>query len=479
MANYVNEHPDDLPFQRRVFCNRTLNLRSIQAIGYDMDYTLVHYEVAEWEGRAWEHIRQALVNLGWPVESLVFDPELVTRGLVIDTELGNVVKANRFGYVKQAMHGSRMMEFNELRRTYARTLVDLSEPRWIFLNTLFSISEAAMYAQLVDFLDAGKLPHSLGYSDLYRAVRGALDRAHLEGELKSEIMADPARFVTLDADIVMTLLDQRNAGKKLLLITNSEWEYTRFMMDYAFTRFMPDGMVWQDLFDLIVVGARKPVFFLDSSPIFEVVNEEGLLKPVVGLPKPGGIYLGGHASLVERCLKIDGEQILYIGDHIYGDVSVSKSISRWRTALVLRELEEELEAEFGSLERLSRIAALMQDKERLEHQFSALRLDLQRQTAGYGEHTHTSPDVLKSHMAELRAKLQEIDAQIGPLASADGSEFNQRWGYLMRAGNDKSHLTRQTERYADIYMSRVSNLGAYTPFMFFRSPRGSLPHDLD
>ena len=30
---------------RGVFCNRTLNLRSIRAIGYDMDYTLVHYHV--------------------------------------------------------------------------------------------------------------------------------------------------------------------------------------------------------------------------------------------------------------------------------------------------------------------------------------------------------------------------------------------------------------------------------------------------
>ena len=35
--------------ERRVWCNRTLNLRSIKAVGYDMDYTLVHYRTAEWE----------------------------------------------------------------------------------------------------------------------------------------------------------------------------------------------------------------------------------------------------------------------------------------------------------------------------------------------------------------------------------------------------------------------------------------------
>ena len=37
------------PVDRQIYCNRTLNLRSIRAIGYDMDYTLIHYRVDEWE----------------------------------------------------------------------------------------------------------------------------------------------------------------------------------------------------------------------------------------------------------------------------------------------------------------------------------------------------------------------------------------------------------------------------------------------
>ncbi|MET0283873.1 MAG: 5'-nucleotidase domain-containing protein, partial [Polyangiales bacterium] len=32
----------DIPPGRRLFCNRTLNMRSIKAVGFDMDYTLVH-----------------------------------------------------------------------------------------------------------------------------------------------------------------------------------------------------------------------------------------------------------------------------------------------------------------------------------------------------------------------------------------------------------------------------------------------------
>jgi hypothetical protein len=50
---------------------------------------------------------------------------------------------------------------------------------------------------------------------------------------------------------------------------------------------------------------------------------------------------------------------------------------------------------------------------------------------------------------------------------------------MMRAGNDKSHLARQIERHADIYTSRVANLLYATPFAYLRSPRGTLPHDVD
>src|SRR5688572_23257432 len=96
---------------RGVYCNRTINLRAIRAIGYDMDYTLIHYHVDAWERLAYEHVRKHLAELEWPVAELSFDPNLVIRGLIIDTELGNVLKANRFGFIKRASHGTRPMEF--------------------------------------------------------------------------------------------------------------------------------------------------------------------------------------------------------------------------------------------------------------------------------------------------------------------------------------------------------------------------------
>lgn len=56
----------------------------------------------------------------------------------------------------------------------------------------------------------------------------------------------------------------------------------------------------------------------------------------------GGVYSGGSAQMVENSLGIHGDEILYVGDHIYTDVSQSKVHLRWRTALICRELEEEV-----------------------------------------------------------------------------------------------------------------------------------------
>lgn len=41
------------------------------------------------------------------------------------------------------------------------------------------------------------------------------------------------------------------AGKKLLLITNSDFHYTDKMMQHSFNRFLPNDMGWRDLFDIV------------------------------------------------------------------------------------------------------------------------------------------------------------------------------------------------------------------------------------
>ncbi len=53
----------------------------------------------------------------------------------------------------------------------------------------------------------------MGYADLYRWVKAALDAAHMEGALKAEITADPERFIDADPEMPLALLDQKRAGR--------------------------------------------------------------------------------------------------------------------------------------------------------------------------------------------------------------------------------------------------------------------------
>jgi FMN phosphatase YigB (HAD superfamily) len=347
----------------------------------------------------------------------------------------------------------------------------------VFLNTLFSLSESSLFAQMVDLADAGRIPEVVGYEDVYRSVRDALDAAHVEGTLKSEVADDPDRFIEPDSDVVPTLIDQREAGKQLLLITNSEWEYAEKILTHVFDPQLPRGQTWQDLFDTVIVSANKPNFFEEPHRLYRVVDEDrALLRPHLGPMEPGGVYFGGSAYQVEESLGLSGDEILYVGDHLFGDVHASKAALRWRTALVIHELEAEIDALESFSEKEGELVNLMSVKENLEGELAELRLARQRNRYAPNEPARSNRS-LDRELEEIRAKLVELDDLVAPLAIAAGRLNNERWGLLMRSGVDKSLFARQVERYADVYTSRVSNLLYATPHGYLRAFRSPLPHD--
>jgi hypothetical protein len=250
------------------------------------------------------------------------------------------------------------------------------------------------------------------------------------------------------------------------------------MMSYAFDRSLPGPMNWRELFDLIIVEARKPGFFSGRQASYLVTDEEqGLLRPHHGALKPGRVYVGGDAQLVESSLGLSGAEILYLGDHLFGDVHVSKEILRWRTGLILREMESEILAMEKARDADAQLSELMVRKAELDGRLAQLRLARQRAQHKYGPGPGTRPEELEAVIRGVNEESQQLDAKIAPLAKASGEMGNPTWGPLMRAGNDKSLFARQVERYADIYTSRVSNFLAQTPFAYLRAARGSLPHD--
>lgn len=74
---------------------------------------------------------------------------------------------DRHKYVKVAYHGFKELSKEEKVSTYGNTLTrdSFDEPDYALIDTLFSLAEAYLFAQLVDFMDKnhGKFPFGMEY----------------------------------------------------------------------------------------------------------------------------------------------------------------------------------------------------------------------------------------------------------------------------------------------------------------------------
>jgi len=142
---------------------------------------------------------------------------------------------------------------------------------------------------------------------------------------------------------------------------------------------------------------------------------------------------------------------------------------------VVRELEAELDALAGFEENQQKLSELLQQKVELENSQNKTRLSIEKLKHAKGDKKEIKE--LRKEFEKFKREIIELDGKISPLAKKHSELMNDRWGLVMRSGNDKSHMARQIEKNADIYMSRVSNFSFLTPYAYMRSPRSSLPHD--
>ena len=146
----------------KVFCNRSLNMKRIDAIGFDMDYTLAMYKPETFEMMSYnETVKKLVGEYGYPralMEKFEFDPNYMVRGLIVDKRRGNILKMDRHNYVKVAYHGFTALDTEERLATYCETSKRQSfdGPEFNALDTLFSMGEAYLFSQLVEAKDSGE-----------------------------------------------------------------------------------------------------------------------------------------------------------------------------------------------------------------------------------------------------------------------------------------------------------------------------------
>lgn len=476
-------HESRLAPEHRIYVNRNLRLASVEAIGFDLDHTLAHYRGPAVEELAYRLARSYLVeHLGYS-EALLqvpYDRTFVIRGLVIDKRRGNILKMDYHNYVARGCHGFRNLEPEERKATYRSGRIRMGNRSYVSVDTLFHLPEVSLYGALVELAEGDRpRPRARQFEKIFDDVRLAVDSIHADGSLKQEIVGNLDRYIRKDPRLAPTLRELVRAGKKLFLLTNSESYYTDALLRYLLANGSARGpQDWRELMSLIVVDARKPGFFtsMDREP---VPSAEG------GSPCP--VFHGGNARFLEKQLGFRGDQILYFGDHTYGDILRSKKSLGWRTAMVVEELRDEIEITRRVQPQLDELSHWKSLRAVLESDLSALEVE-QRKLARRMEKRNDRGEAitkierrvatLVEEEARLSQELETVKRVTAELGDGINESYNCRWGPLFREGQEMSRFAHQVKDFACIYMTRVSNLLYYDMNHYFRTATEWMPHEL-
>ncbi|XP_076252272.1 5' nucleotidase B isoform X2 [Rhynchophorus ferrugineus] len=455
---------------QRIFVNRSLHLENIKFYGFDMDYTLAEYKSPHYEKLGFDLVKTHMVSLGYPQEILefVYDPSFAVRGLWFDTLYGNLLKVDAYGNILVAVHGFEFLKHSRIYELYPNKFINLDESRVYVLNTLFNLPETYLLACLIDFftnspeyskMDTGVKCGELlmSYQSIFQDVRNAVDFVHLKGELKQRTTENLEKYVRKDERLPTFLARLKESGAKTFLLTNSDYNFTDKIMTYLFD--FPHGAKpeephrnWKTYFDVVVVDARKPLFFGEGTILRQVDTSTGALRVGIhtGPLQKDQVYSGGSCDVFTNFIGAKGKDVLYVGDHIFGDILKSKKIRGWRTFLIVPELVRELH--------------VWTDKCQLFNELQSLDVKLGEMYKNLDSSTKEKPDISKLRAA-IRDVTHKMDMSYGMMGS------------LFRSGSRQTFFSSQVVRYADLYAASHLNL-LYYPFSYmFRAPAMLLPHE--
>ncbi|MEZ4459821.1 MAG: HAD-IG family 5'-nucleotidase [bacterium] len=473
---------------RQIYCNRDLNLEKVDCVGFDMDYTLAPYHQDALDALSVKLTLERLVKeRGYSPDILGIEPvpDFAIRGLVIDTWKGNVLKMDAHRHVGAGYHGFRELTAEE-RKEYRDATIRLNDSsRFWLVDTLFALPEAFLYAAIIDHLHRTEPDRQHDFKRLYGDIRYCIDLAHRDGSIKTEIMGNTEKYIRgKDEDLALTLHKFRSSGKRLFLLTNSFPVFSSHVMRHLLDGVLPEYPSWKNYFDIIIAGASKPTFFTERAP-FLIADEDGKIlgEEYQSLDKDV-IYQGGNLVDFERMSGIGGERVVYVGDHIYGDIVRSKKSSAWRTVMIVQEMQGELSKSDALREELSRLDAVDSEVFRLTERLTFDQKLVYRIDALIEEGNGFDVDALKIARKELvktrdqlRRRRKELLVELDDAENALERQFNPYWGLIFRLANENTLFGEQVEDYACLYTSHVSNFLNYSPLHYFRAPRQLMPHE--
>ncbi|XP_012943195.1 5'-nucleotidase domain-containing protein 3 [Aplysia californica] len=448
--------PDQNP--EAIFANNELSLSQVEVYGFDYDYTLATY-TPDLHKLIFSLGKEALVNrLKYPGEilQLEYDSDFAVRGLHYDVRKGLLMKIDQFHNIQlgTVYRGLSPVADEEVKALYEGTHIPVENMNTFYgsgrmhqMVDLFALPEVTLISMVTEYFIKNNISYDPEY--VFYDIRNAVQAIHSSGILHQAIVRGLDRYLCRDKCHEVKLLLEKLAGegKKLFLITNSGFPFIDVGMEYMV------GQDWQELFDIVIVNARKPKFFKEGYRPFRVYNTE-IEAPEWGRVtqlRKGVVYHQGNLHELQKMTGWYGPKVLYFGDHVYSDLIDPSLRFGWRTGAIIPELETEVCKQNSPVYKSSVrwLIALQHLIDEMQHQNS-----------------EESKDMIKAWLAE-RSELRVFTKSL----------FNPHFGSLFRTYHNPTYFFRRLARFADIYTSNLTNLLRYSTDYTFYPHRILLPHE--
>eukprot|EP00981_Chlorochromonas_danica_P014881 scaffold9343_cov189-Ochromonas_danica.AAC.6 len=412
----IDDFSEEANLKNHIFCNVELNLTNLEAVGFDMDFTLAQYN-EDFDKLAFEGAKRKLVeNLGYPPEILSFQysADKFRRGLIIDKKRGNILKVDRHRDVRQS--------------------VDLCHRDG-------AIKDAVM--------------RNPGLVPMLQQLRNSGKRVFLLTNSLWEY-----------TNVVMNYLVY--GGKKQYNPDINSW---KDLFDLIIVGACKPAFLKDDYLSIFKVSLLSDLF--DQLCCDDDDDDDDAAACVTF---QGGCWQDLHRMLDVTF----GDRILYVGDHMYADILRSKRTLGWRTCLIIPELDNELEVaknEVALAKEVYRLRKLQFDFDdyidRMRHRLHRLSLS----TTSKSKVDSESEEKLVKQLQLAEERAEQLKKLVQKTNEEYNRRFNRYWGQLFKAGHQDSRFAKQVMDYACLYTSRATNLGTISPNRPFRPMQDFLPHD--
>ncbi|OAD07178.1 hypothetical protein MUCCIDRAFT_107779 [Mucor lusitanicus CBS 277.49] len=434
----------------QVFINNELNLSNIK-------YTLANY-TENLSLTIYNSLRDIIVDvMRYPkhIKDFQFDPNFAIRGLHYDFNNGWLMKIDNMANIQlNTVHVGRepISNIEEIMQVHKGRHIspDYLRNNMFQLNDLFSIPQACLLSDVVQYFRDHNMNFHPRYlsDDVSTAARILHTGAHgIGGTLHIDIMKDMSCYLERAPKLVGYLENLRKRGKKTFLLTNSTNAFISKGMSY-----LTSSDDWRDLFDCVIVSARKPEFYNSHRP-FRRVQEPNWDK--VDTFEHGEVYQGGNMKDFAKLTGWTGGKVLYFGDHVFSDLVDASMQHGWHTGAIIHELAEEIEIRNQPSYRHT-LSWLLQ-LEKLLNEAQSWRKDY-----------HI--DDLDALISDWRAERKQVRIKLK-------TAFNHSFGSVFRTYQNPSFFANKIRKFADIYMSNVTNLDRIDMDYVFYPNRTYLPHE--